>query len=95
MPEEMNLINWCCAFRYLKRFTFLELELEMILQLEKTTKLMENKEYHQLRRVRDVQGSEMEKRKEGRIDTQQIVEEKATNFVGWAEHLPPYIIISA
>ncbi|CAG9533866.1 unnamed protein product [Cercopithifilaria johnstoni] len=67
----------------------------MILQLGKTTKLIGNKDYHQLRRVRDVRGSEMKKREKGRSDIQQIVEEKATNFVKWAEHLPPYIIISA
>ncbi|VDM92813.1 unnamed protein product, partial [Onchocerca ochengi] len=46
---------------------------------KKTTKLTESKDYHQLRRVRDVRGSEMEKREKNKCDTQQIAEEKATN----------------
>lgn len=36
----MNRRKWCYVFRYIKRYAFLDLELEVVLQLGKTTKLI-------------------------------------------------------
>uniref|UniRef100_A0A0R3RLY9 Protein kinase domain-containing protein n=1 Tax=Elaeophora elaphi TaxID=1147741 RepID=A0A0R3RLY9_9BILA len=48
-----------CIWVFQEIYAFLAFEVEVKLLLEKTTKLMGNKDYHQLRRVRDVRGSEL------------------------------------